>query len=49
MTDPISDMLTRIRNAQAVKKSEVVLPLSKIKFNMAKILEKEGYIGEIKK
>ena len=49
MTDPISDMLTRIRNAQAVKKPEVVLPLSKIKFNMAKILEKEGYIGEIKK
>lgn len=49
MTDPISDMLTRIRNAQAVKKSEVVLALSKIKFNIAKILEKEGWVGEVKK
>jgi small subunit ribosomal protein S8 len=49
MTDPIADMLTRIRNAQAVKKPEVVLPFSKIKFNIAKILEKEGYLGEVKK
>ncbi|NQV90671.1 30S ribosomal protein S8 [Candidatus Uhrbacteria bacterium] len=45
MTDPISDMLTRIRNAQAVKKAEVSLPYSKIKFAIAKILEKEGYVG----
>lgn len=44
MTDPISDMLTRIRNAQAVKKSEVVLPFSKVKFAIAKILESEGYV-----
>ncbi len=44
MTDPISDMLTRIRNAQAVKKESVVLPMSKIKYNIAKILEQEGYI-----
>lgn len=44
MTDPISDMLTRIRNAQAVKKSELVLPYSNIKFAIAKILEKEGFI-----
>jgi small subunit ribosomal protein S8 len=43
-TDPISDMLTRIRNAQSVKKAEVVLPYSKIKFHIAKILEKEGYV-----
>ncbi|MCD4761737.1 30S ribosomal protein S8 [bacterium] len=44
MTDPISDMLTRIRNASAVKKQEVVLPLSKIKIEIAKILKQEGWI-----
>jgi small subunit ribosomal protein S8 len=46
-TDPISDMLTRIRNAQLVKKSEVVLPYSKIKHQIALILAKQGWIGEI--
>jgi small subunit ribosomal protein S8 len=46
MTDPISDMLTRIRNAQAVHKTEVSLPYSRIKFAMAKILEKEGYVAK---
>ena len=44
MTDPIADMLTRIRNASAVKKQEVVLPMSKIKFEIARILKKEGWI-----
>lgn len=44
MTDPISDMLTRIRNASAVKKDEVILPMSKIKYNIAKILERDGWI-----
>ncbi len=44
MTDPIADMLTRIRNALAVGKPEVVLPMSKIKLNIAKLLEKEGWI-----
>ncbi|PJE76660.1 30S ribosomal protein S8 [Candidatus Uhrbacteria bacterium CG10_big_fil_rev_8_21_14_0_10_48_16] len=44
MTDPISDMLTRIRNAQAVRKAEISFPYSKIKFAIAKILEKEGYV-----
>lgn len=44
ITDPISDMLTRIRNAQAVHKREVVMPYSKVKFAIAKILEKEGYV-----
>ena len=47
MTDPISDMLTRIRNAQIVRKSEVVFPYSKIKFAIVKILEKEGYLGKV--
>ena len=44
MTDPIADMLTRIRNALAIKKPEVVLPYSKIKFSIARILEKEKWI-----
>lgn len=44
MTDPISDMLTRIRNASAVRKPEVVLPMSKIKHQIAKILERENWI-----
>ncbi len=42
--DPIADMFTRIRNASAVKKSEIVLPLSKLKLEIAKILETEGWI-----
>jgi len=45
MTDPIADMLTRIRNASAVNKQEVVLPMSKIKFNISKILEREGWVA----
>lgn len=44
MTDPIADMLTRLRNAIAVGKTEVVLPFSKIKFEIGKILESQGYI-----
>lgn len=47
MTDPIADMLTRIRNAQKAKLSEVLLPFSKIKFALAKILEEEGFITEV--
>ena len=42
--DPIADMFTRIRNASAVKKTEVVLPLSKMKLEIAKILEAEGWV-----
>ncbi len=48
MTDPIADMLTRIRNASLVKKDEVLIPFSKIKFEVAKILAKEGFVGEVK-
>ncbi|MFA6106859.1 MAG: 30S ribosomal protein S8 [Patescibacteria group bacterium] len=44
MTDPIADMLTRIRNAQAVRKVEVILPMSKMKLKIAKILEGDGWI-----
>ena len=46
-TDTIADMLTRIRNIQLVKKSEVVLPYSKIKFNIAKILEANGWLDKV--
>lgn len=45
MIDPIADMLTRIRNASLVKKADVILPMSRVKFNIAQILEKEGFIS----
>jgi small subunit ribosomal protein S8 len=44
MTDPISDMLTRIRNAQAVRKTTVSMPSSKLKAALAQVLKDEGYI-----
>lgn len=44
MTDPIADMLTRIRNAQAVRKTVVVMPASKVKKVIAQVLKDEGYI-----
>jgi len=44
MTDPIADMLTRIRNAIAINKDELVMPYSKLKASIAKILEDNGYI-----
>lgn len=47
MTDPISDMLTRIRNAHAALLPTVEIPHSKIKENIAGILKKEGYISEV--
>ncbi|MCK5662566.1 MAG: 30S ribosomal protein S8 [Thiotrichaceae bacterium] len=46
MTDPIADMLTRIRNAEAVRKKQVEMPGSKIKMGIAKILKEEGYIND---
>jgi small subunit ribosomal protein S8 len=49
MTDPITDMLNQIKNGQAVGKTEVLIPLSKIKNEIAMILSKEGFIGEVKK
>ena len=44
MTDPIADMLTRIRNAHKIKAKSVLMPSSKIKANIAKVLLREGYI-----
>lgn len=49
ITDPISDMLTRIRNASAVRKSEVLMPFSKLKFEVAKLLKHENYIADVEK
>lgn len=48
MTDPIGDMLTRLRNAQAARKESVSIPHSRLKFDMAKILEREGYVSSVK-
>lgn len=44
MSDPIADMLTRIRNAQAVEKAVVAMPSSKLKVAIAQVLKDEGYI-----
>jgi small subunit ribosomal protein S8 len=44
MQDPIADMLTRIRNAHAAKKAQVIVPSSTIKVAIARVLEDEGYI-----
>lgn len=49
MTDPISDMLTRIRNASAVKKAEVRVPFSKMKLAVAKVLAQEGFLTTVDK
>ena len=55
MQDPISDMLTRLRNGYMSKQKEVVIPSSKLKVAIAKVLEQEGYIkgfrvdGDVKK
>lgn len=45
MSDPIADMLTRIRNGQMVDKTEVTMPSSKLKVAIAQVLEDEGYIS----
>jgi len=48
MSDPIADMLTRIRNAQMVQKPSVSLPASKVKVAIAQVLKDEGYIDGFK-
>jgi small subunit ribosomal protein S8 len=47
-TDPIADLLTRIRNASRIKKREMSIPSSKLKVEIAKILKEEGYIRNFK-
>lgn len=46
MSDPIADMLTRIRNAQAVQKAKVIMPASKVKTGIARVLKDEGFIND---
>ena len=46
MTDPIADMLTRIRNASMARHQTVLIPSSQVKVEIARILKDEGYIGE---
>ncbi|KMY86312.1 SSU ribosomal protein S8p (S15Ae) [Candidatus Paraburkholderia calva] len=46
MSDPIADMLTRIRNAQMVEKVSVTMPSSKVKVAIAQVLKEEGYIDD---
>ena len=45
MTDPIADMLTRIRNANSIRKKKVTMPASRTKVGIAQVLQEEGYIG----
>jgi small subunit ribosomal protein S8 len=46
MTDPISDLLTRIRNANRIKKKRITMPASRIKVGIAQILKDEGFIAD---
>jgi small subunit ribosomal protein S8 len=46
MTDPIADMLTRIRNAVRVERPHVTMPISKVKRGLAEVLKREGYIWD---
>jgi small subunit ribosomal protein S8 len=46
MSDPIADMLTRIRNGQQARKVAVSMPSAKLKINVARVLKDEGYIGD---
>jgi small subunit ribosomal protein S8 len=46
MTDPIADMLTRIRNAVRIERPDVEMPLSKVKRGVAEVLKREGYIWD---
>lgn len=48
MTDPIADMLTRIRNGQAAEKAEVSMPASKLKAAICRVLKEEGYIEDFR-
>ena len=47
MTDPIADMLTRIRNAITARKAKVIMPASKMKARIAEVLKDEGFVGAV--
>ena len=46
MTDPVADMLTRVRNALRIERETVTLPLSRLKVGIASVLKREGYIAD---
>ena len=48
MTDPIADMLTRIRNAITARKAKVSIPKSKIKMEIARVLQEEGFVSSVR-
>lgn len=48
MTDPISDLLTRIRNAQAIRRETVDIPFSSVKEGIARLLQREGYVRDVR-
>ena len=45
VSDPIADMLTRIRNANRARRADVIVPASRLKVELARVLQEEGYIG----
>ena len=47
MTDPIADLLTRIRNAITARKAKVIVPASKLKLRLAEILQEEGFVNAV--
>ena len=49
ISDPISDMIARIKNSFRIQKTEVIVPYSKLKESVAKILTQEGFLADIKK
>jgi small subunit ribosomal protein S8 len=49
LTDPIADMLTRIRNAVRVERPYVDVPMSRVKLGVAEVLKREGYVWDVKK
>jgi small subunit ribosomal protein S8 len=48
MTDPIADMLTRMRNALSIRRKKVQIPRSRMKVGIAEVLKREGYIGDFR-
>ena len=48
MTDPIADLLTRLRNAQAIRRESVDIPHSRIKESIARVLQREGYVKDVR-
>lgn len=49
ITDPVGDFLTRIRNAALARRKEISSPYSKIRYAIARVLEKEGFVSDVKK